>query len=174
MPRLSAGRVAWLATWRTLLLAGALLAVTVVPVALLLTLLLGFSSSWPLLAFAVLFPLSVFTHEWAHAWCAFRWCSVARSHGIGPLGGWRAAGILRPALPIPFDIVTTLAGPLAGVATAAPIYLASLAGGSPIEECLALMIPFTAHLLALAPIAPDGRAIIAAYRSLEAPFESSE
>jgi ABC-type Co2+ transport system permease subunit len=139
---------------------------TIVPAAGVVSHLLGASAAWPLLMFVVLFPVSIFVHEWAHALCAFRW-SARRSQDVTPISGWQVAMIVRPVLPVRFDLATTFAGPLAGAMTAAPLAVTALMGSSPEIECLALTVPFAAHLLALAPIAPDGRAVISTVRAFE-------
>jgi len=163
----SAASIAWLATWRVVVMLGSLLFISGVPAAAVFSRLLGVSAALPLLLFVVLFPASVFVHEWAHALCAFRWSAIRGRREVAPVSGWGVAMIVRPVLPIRFDLATTLAGPLAGVLTAAPLVPAAILAAAPAVECLALAVPFAAHLLALAPIAPDGRAVIATFRSLE-------
>jgi hypothetical protein len=155
-------RVAWAATWRITLGLSALFAVTVVPVGLLVGALAGRDAAGPVLAFAVLLPASVLVHEWAHAACAWRWVARRTRRRVVPVGGWGTAAVRRPRLPLRLDIATTLAGPLAGAASGLLLFAAVPLAGSPGLLCAALVLPFAAHLLALAPSAADGRALLAA------------
>lgn len=146
---------AWRASWRLVLVLAGGGAVTLGPVLMILALLLGDSVALSGAIFLVMFPISVFAHEAAHAvlgGCA----SPPGSRRVSGCGSWLRASIRRPVLVRRHDLAVTLAGPAIGVLCAVPVVVTG-----PLPALL-LTLPFLGHAASLAPTAADGQAILSA------------
>lgn len=148
-------RAAWAASHRLMLVLVVLVAVPICGIGVILGA-TGFG--WGIFGAAatagLLFALSVFAHEFAHA---ATHCALARRAGLaGDVIGIGTAGqsaILRFSLGPRRDALVSAAGPGAGIAAALPLL-------APSEMFLvtgALAPLFLVHMLSLAPRASDGR-----------------
>lgn len=148
-------RSAAILSWRTCLLAVALLALPLGAAVWVLNLAGDAGDSASVAITIACYPISLYAHELAHL-CGVRWFAPHLMPAVRLEGTWRRARLERPSAGALEDACISIAGPIAGLAMLLPVVFLST---DPIY-LLPWVLLFHSHLFALSPWSSDGQQIL--------------
>lgn len=147
------------ASWRLVIVVASVTALPASSMTVVSAVVFGETTVIPLVVAFVLFTVSPFVHEFAHAATQVVLADERRSV-VGGVGGWGHGQIIRWTLPASRDGLVAIAGPLAASASGLIVLTLPL----PYLVAYPVTILFTVHVLSLKRSAPDGRQLLVALK----------